>query len=145
MGSPRWLLARARIEPGGLDAMPRFTETRRERFLAKLEDGRSVEQAAADVNVNPSTPARWAARGRAGASPGTQEFAERFDAIRAGNGNRLTEDDVRRALEQAIRKGSVTAMRTWLDRYGKADPNGKPKPDEFDELKARRARRKVAR
>jgi hypothetical protein len=36
-------------------------------------------------------------------------FAERLDAIREGDGERLTEDDVVRALEQAIRKGSVTA------------------------------------
>jgi transposase len=89
--------------------MTRFTAERRERFLTLLETGRNVEQAAADVDVNPSTVTRWAARGRAGASTEASTFAKRFDAIRSGDGERLTEDDVVRALEQAIRKGSVTA------------------------------------
>lgn len=118
--------------------MARFTSERRERFLTLLETGRNVEQAAADVDVNPSTVARWAARGRAGASEEASTFAERFDAIRDGQGERLAEGDVVRALEQAIRKGSVTAMRIWLDRFAK-DGEAPPERDEFDELKARRA------
>jgi len=120
--------------------MAKFTPERRERFLTLLETGRNVEQAAADVGINPSTVARWAAKGRAGSSPEAQGFAERFDAIRAGDGERLTEPDVVRALEKAIRQGSVTAMRIWFDRFGKQGqaPAG---PDEFDELKARRAAR----
>jgi transposase len=68
--------------------MTKFTPERRERFLAKLEDGRNVEQAAADVGINPSTVARWAAKGRPpAATPEAQEFAQRFDAIRAGDGS----------------------------------------------------------
>jgi hypothetical protein len=119
----------------------RFDPERRERFLTLLETGRNVEQAAADVDVNPSTVARWAARGRAGASEDARAFAERFDAIREGDQGELTEDDVVRALEQAIRKGSVTAMRLWLDRYGGDRKPQTPAGDEFDELKARRAAR----
>jgi hypothetical protein len=99
MGSPRWLTARANRRLRALDAMRRFTAERRERFLTLLETGRNVEEAAADVDVNPSTVARWAARGRAGASEESSEFARRFDLIRAGDGERLTEDDVIRALE----------------------------------------------
>jgi transposase len=119
----------------------RFTVERRERLLTLLEAGRNVEEAAASVDVNPSTVARWAAKGRAGTTAEAQEFAKRFDAIRQGDGERLTEADVVRALEQAIRKGSVTAIRTWLDRYG-ADPKAPAaESDEFDELKARRAAR----
>ena len=121
--------------------MARFTVERRERFLTLLETGRNVEQAAADVDVNPSTVNRWAARGRAGASEEASEFAMRFDAIREGDGERLTEGDVLRALDQAIRKGSVTAIRTWLDRFGSEGKSPKANPDEFDELKARRAAR----
>jgi transposase len=120
--------------------MAKFTAERRERFLTLLETGRNVEQAAADVGVNPSTVNRWAARGRAGATDDARAFAVRLDAIRGGAGERLTEDDVVRALEQAIRRGSVTAMRTWLDRYGKQEP-AQAERDEFDELKARRAAR----
>jgi transposase len=66
--------------------MARFTAERRERFLTLLETGRNVEGAAADVDVNPSTVARWAARGRAGANAEAGEFAKRFDAIREGDG-----------------------------------------------------------
>ena len=93
------------------------------------------------MGINPSTVARWAAKGRAGTSPEAQAFAERFDAIRASDGERLSEDDVIRALEGAIRKGSVTAMRTWLDRYGGERKPPQVQPDEFDDLKARRAAR----
>jgi hypothetical protein len=120
--------------------MTRFTPERRERFLTLLETGRNVEQAAASVEVNPSTVARWAARGRAGTTEDAKAFAERFDAIKGGDGGHLTEEDVRRALEQAIRKGSVTAMRVWFDRFANgADPPAEQ--DEFDELKTRRAAR----
>ena len=115
----------------------RFTSERRERFLTLLEAGRNVEQSAADVDVNPSTVARWAAKGRAGTTDEAREFAERFDAIRQGDCERLSEDDVRRALEQAVRKGSVTAMKAWLDRYAKDRPPPAER-DEFDELRERR-------
>jgi transposase len=121
--------------------MARFTAERRERFLTLLETGRNVEQAAADVGVNPSTVARWAARGRADATAEAREFAERFDAIRGGDGERLSEQDVIRALELAIRKGSVTAMKTWLDRYGEREESAPSTPDEFDELRERRRTR----
>lgn len=121
--------------------MARFTSERRERFLTLLETGRNVEQAAADVDVNPSTVARWATRGRAGADEETVAFAERLDAIRDGDQGELTETDVRRAVELAIRKGSVTAMRLWLDRYGGNRQSQTPAADEWDELKARRATR----
>ncbi len=121
--------------------MTRFTAELRERFLTLLATGRNVEQAAADVAINPSTVARWAAKGRASPVPEAREFAERFDAIRAGDGERLTEDDVIRALEGAIRKDSVTAMRTWLDRYGSERKLPQVEPDEFEELKVRRAAR----
>ena len=121
--------------------MARFTAERRERFLTLLETGRNVEQAAADVDVNPSTVARWAARGRADTTPETKAFAERFDAIREGDGERLSEADVVRALEQAIRKGSVTAMRIWFDRFGKREKPPAAAGGILDELEKRRARR----
>lgn len=53
----------------------------------------------------------------------------------------MTEEDVIRALEQAIRKGSVTAMRIWLDRFwGREQPPNRDQ-DEFDELRERRRSR----
>ena len=116
--------------------MSRFTPERRERLLTLLETGRSVEEAAADVGINPSTVARWAARGRAGDEEAV-EFAERFDAIRQGDGERLSEDDVVRLLEQAAKKGSVTAMKVLLERF-KAEPATPATHDLLDELEQRR-------
>jgi hypothetical protein len=46
-----------------------------------------------------------------------------------------------RALELAIRKRSVTAMRIWLDRYGERRQESAPERDEFDELRERRRTR----
>jgi transposase-like protein len=58
--------------------MARFTTERRERFLTLLETGRNVEEVAADVDVNPSTVSRWAARGREGTTKDARAFAERL-------------------------------------------------------------------
>lgn len=110
--------------------------------MTLLETGRSVEEAAAGVGVNPSTVARWAARGRAGADSESVAFAERYDAIRQGAGvQRLSEDDVVRAVELAVRNGSVTAMKILLDRF-KAEGDVSVRTDnplaELDELAERR-------
>ena len=120
--------------------MGRFTAERRERLLTLLETGRNLEEAAADVGVNPSTVARWAAQGRAGVDDAHVVFSERYDAIRQGDGEPLSEEDVVRLLEQAARKGSVTAMRTLLDRFKGHQPPARV-GDEFDELKERRRAR----
>ena len=90
--------------------------------------------------MNPSTPDRWAARGRAGDEEAVG-FAERFDAVRQGKGEeRLSEDDVVRLLEQVARKGAVTACKVLLDRF-KAELAKPEAADEFDELKQRRRSR----
>ncbi len=61
-----------------------FTPAARERFLALLAVGYSVEAAAAAAGTSRTTVARWAARGRAaGASAEHRAFAERLDAVRA--------------------------------------------------------------
>ena len=121
--------------------MAKFTSERRERLLTLLETGRTVEDAAASVGVSPTTVQRWAARGREAVSPDEAEFAERFDAVRQGDGERLSEDDVVRLLEQAAKKGSVTAMKVLLDRFKSEAVPTNVDTDEFDELKARRRSR----
>jgi hypothetical protein len=61
-----------------------FDLERRERFLALLAVGKSVEEATAIVDVSRPTILRWAARGRVpDAMAEHARFAERFDAIRS--------------------------------------------------------------
>lgn len=132
---------RAPINIGEAVAVARFTPERRERLLTLLETGRTIEEAAAGVGISGVTVRAWANRGRAGKSEPAVEFAKRFDAIKQGTGEeRLSEGDVVRALEQAVRKGSVTAMKILLERL-KAEPTQPAEVDEFDELKAKRAAR----
>lgn len=63
----------------------RFSLERRERFLALLSVGQTVEGAAAAAGTSRQTVGRWVARGRVpGGSPEYRAFSERFDAIRSG-------------------------------------------------------------
>lgn len=114
-----------------------FTPERRGRLLALLETGRTVEEASATVGVNPSTVARWAAKGRANPESDAGEFAKALAAARDRSGGRLSRDDVVRLLEVAAANGSVTAQRELLRRMDAADA-GEPKParpsDPFDEF-----------
>jgi hypothetical protein len=60
-----------------------FDLARRERFLALMAVGKTIEEAAATAGISRTSVARWAARGRApDALTEHRSFAERFDAIR---------------------------------------------------------------
>lgn len=60
-----------------------FDLARRERFLALLAVGKTIEEATAIVGISRTSVARWAARGRVpDAAAEHRSFAERFDAIR---------------------------------------------------------------
>ncbi len=80
-----------------------FDLAARERFLALVSVGQTVEMAAAIAGTSRQTVSRWAARGRApGASAEYATFAVRLDAIRSG----LAEDVARRlAAEQEPDEG----------------------------------------
>ena len=131
--------------------MARFTPERRERFLTLIEAGRNVEEACADVGISRATVSKWRAKGRKAEGPCPEaEFAERLDAIAAGEGEtRLTADDGVRLLEVAARKGSVQAQKILLDRLerkGSDDDEGEGEaaeaaPTFLDELARRRAAR----
>ena len=65
--------------------MTGFTMERRERFLALLSVGHTVESAAAVAGTSRQTVVRWAARGRVPGAPAEAAgFAQRLDAIRDG-------------------------------------------------------------
>jgi hypothetical protein len=71
-----------------------FTLERRERFLALLTVGKSVEEAAAIVGISRTTIVRWAARGRVpDATTEHARFAQRFDAIRLAADQESKDDD----------------------------------------------------
>jgi transposase len=92
-----------------------FDVGRRERVLALVAVGFTVEQAAAAVGASTSTIARWVARGRApGAPEAYRLFAERLDVIRAE-----AEEERREAVEEAD-PGPLIDNFTWLepDRMG---------------------------
>ena len=110
-----------------------------------LEAGRTVEDAAAAAGVSGYTVHRWARKGRVEEGTEAAEFAERFDAVREGRGDRgLSEADVVRLVEIAARGGSVQAQKVLLDRFQRQVPVSTTvdtAADEFDELKERRRAR----
>jgi hypothetical protein len=123
-----------------------FTPERRGKLLGLLEAGRTVEDAAAAAGVSGYTVHRWARKGRVEEGTEAAGFAERFDAVREGRGDRgLSEADVVRLVEISARGGSVQAQKVLLDRFQRQSaPVGNPTPgtaDEFDELKERRRAR----
>ena len=77
----------------------RFTLRLRERFLALIGVGQTIEQASAEVGISAVTVRRWAARGRAlDASVDHRSFADRLDATRAE-----AAEAARREVEEAER------------------------------------------
>ncbi len=122
----------------------RFDAVRRARFLAYVECGRSIREAAARVGVTETTVGRWRRRGRAHPESEAGAFETALVEALAGGDDLagpLSEADVRRALEAQVRRGNVAAMRVLLAHFPAGDP---PVPAEdgagwIDELAARRA------
>ncbi|MCW3064784.1 MAG: hypothetical protein JWN32_1956 [Solirubrobacterales bacterium] len=85
-----------------------FSLERRERFLALLAVGYSVEAAAAAAETSRQTVARWLARGRAEGAPVEHaSFARRFDEIRAAEAEA-------EAVEPEQEEPLIDGM-TWLE------------------------------
>ena len=92
--------------------MAEFSVGARERFLALMAVGYSLEAAAAAAGTSRTTVHRWLALGRAlGASAEHRAFAERLDAIREGG----AEDGVRLPDEEELALDR-------RDREDEADP-----------------------
>ena len=117
--------------------MAEFDVGRRERVLALLRVGLSVEEAAADAGVNTATVWRWRARGRApGASVEAASFAERFDQVRAeveGEARASSEAEDLDRLEREDEEdpfcqlGGDALGEAWRARVARRE--GKPPPE----------------
>jgi transposase len=145
MAAPRREEKSGQRNTGVLTTMTRikFDAAARERFLALLGAGRTIEEACATVGISRATVSKWRARGRRpGADDEAAAFAVAFDAIREGRGEqRLTADDALRLLEQSARKGSVQAQRALLAELRRREgaaawvkPSSQAGADPFDEL-----------
>jgi transposase-like protein len=117
--------------------------------LAALLAGATVEDAAREHGVGPRTVARWLARGRE--EPGSRfgGFTIAYDAAqerRRGVGRgRMTSEEFHDHLDQAVRAGSIQAMKLWaelhlVDREEAAQGDDDPLV-EVDEIARRRRQR----
>jgi hypothetical protein len=107
--------------------MAKFTAERREQLLALLAAGLAPAQAMQAVGVSRSTVQRLLRSGRAeGASDVSRQFAVHYDAARAGrvngHGGRLSQDELAGLLEDAARRGVVSAIAELRRRSEKRKP-----------------------
>lgn len=112
-----------------MTAVHRFDAVRRARFLGLVEAGWTIRKAAARVGTTETTVGRWRRRGKAHPDSEAGGFeADLAEALGVGGGPAvaLTVEDVRRAVEAQVRRGSVGAMRVWLARF--AEPDSEPAP-----------------
>jgi hypothetical protein len=105
-----------------------FDLERRERLLALLAVGKSVEEAAAEVGISRPTIARWAARGRVpDATTEHERFARRLDAIRSGEAEDVLQGEAK-AAETAEGELPATHPYRWALE---GDPFVVGSPDEL--------------
>lgn len=111
-----------------MTAVHRFDPVRRARFLGLVEAGWTIRMAAARVGTTETTVGRWRRRGKAHPETEAGGFeADLAAALVAAGGDEvgpLSVEDVRRALEAQVRRGSVGAMRVWMARF--AEPDREP-------------------
>jgi Homeodomain-like domain len=105
--------------------MAEFDLPRRERLLALLKVGLSVEEACADAGINPATVWRWRTRGLAPeASAEAASFAERMDAVRAATAESEREERAD-SEEEPLVDGRERTGRARVDA-GRASGRGSP-------------------
>lgn len=116
-------------------------------LLEALRAGSSWSEACRVVDVSAYTAKSWLQKGRQEPDGRYARFALDVEAAREvaeasapGREAPLTVEEVMAHLARAVRAGSVTAMKAWLDRYdrerlGGAEGDGL---EAFDELAKRR-------
>lgn len=108
--------------------MSRFDETR-EQLIGAVRDGASIADASVSAGVSCATVRRWLTAGRREPEGRYGGFAVSVDAIRgerrelhAQLDDALTVEEAEQLLAKAARRGSVPALKLWLDRHGDAQP-----------------------
>jgi transposase-like protein len=117
-----------------------FTVQKRERFLAYLERGETVSQAALQSEISRVTVNKWVREGKeADDNSDKAQFARRYEAILAGTGPvQLTRSDLVTMLEARARAGTVRAIELLLTRPWETEKKpgaeaNEPKPPSFTE------------
>ena len=122
----------------------KFTPEIRGALLERIAAGVSLSDAARAAEVREATVKGWLTRGRREASGDYSDFARRVDEARAAAEERpepMGTDELAIVVSEMVRKGSVQAAKLRWEMLRGADEEPEAPADEFDELKARRARR----
>ena len=112
--------------------------------LGSLLAGASVADAAAKHGVAARTVERWLARGRKEPESKYGPFAREVDGRRAERElptEAMTGAEFRRAIDGAVRSGSIPAMRLWSELYLGSDDEDSGEPSAIASLAERRQRR----
>lgn len=122
-------------------------EAHRVTIMAALRAGASRVDAAREAGIASRTIDRWVARGRRDPDSTYGPFAAEVDRLREArqvpsSDEPVDDAEVQLHLSRAIRNGSVSAMKVWIDTYRRKQVGaGKKSADplaELDELAERR-------
>jgi hypothetical protein len=120
----------------------KFTPGVRGAILERTAAGLSLPDAARAVGVREATVKSWVTRGRREEDGEYAEFVIALDAAREEAQARpgpLTPEEFDLRLSEAVRGGSVQAMKLWAELHLAGEEAPQEPADGFDELKARRA------
>ena len=119
----------------------KFTAEVRGGLIERTAAGVSLPDASRAVGIREATVKSWITRGHSESEGEYTEFVAALDAARAEAHDRpgpLTREEFDLRLSEAVRGGSVQAMKLWAELHLADEEPPKEPADEFDELKARR-------
>lgn len=114
-------------------------------LIERTASGVSLPDAVRAVGVREATVKGWISRGRRDTDGEYAKFVSELDEAREAARVRpgpLSREEFELRLAEAVRGGSLQAMKLWAELHAKGGEGTPEEPvDEFDELKARRASR----
>jgi hypothetical protein len=123
----------------------KFTREIRGGLIERTAAGVSLADASRALDVRLATVKGWLTRGRREDSGDYADFAQAVDQARGAARSRpepMDANELAEVVSQMARAGSVQAAKLrWEMLRSEAGEPGTAQPDEFDELKARRAHR----